>query len=114
MHIHGDVKPGQGFTLAGAAINFAGDGSSSLNLTSKPNLTFWVKAEKNTYYRVQVSTLFSPFPKTVKLLGTGLWEYKSIPLSEFGGLDPVGISGIFFGRGSPGTFDIHVDDVEFK
>lgn len=114
LRIRGQVNSGS-MPMAGALFSPGQAAFESANLSSKPILTFWAKAPADFRFRVSVlSVLTNNFPVTQKLSGTGNWKYYEFDLSEFDGLPPYGITGIFFGLGSPGPLDILIDEVQFK
>lgn len=114
LRIQGNVKPGPGMMLAGAGVFLGKNPSDAVNLTSKPTLSFWAKTDKNAPFRIGVMSVLNPTPLFKFLTGTGEWQRFEIPLTDFDGIEPFGIKGLFFGRGSQGNFDIMIDDVQFQ
>ena len=112
LEISGEVRPGFAFPWSGA-IFFPGDRPMApANLSSFKVLEFWAKGDGRTYQLMLFASSLGPMPSMQTFVAGPEWQRHTFPLADFPGVDPGGVTGIFFGAGpDPGTFKFQIDNV---
>lgn len=113
LEISGEVKKGFPFPWSGA-IFFPGDRPMEpADLSAARELVFWSRGDGRTYLVYMFAKSLGMMPAQQTFVAGPEWTRHAIPLSDFPGLDPTGIMGIFFGAGSElGTFQLRIDKVQ--
>jgi imidazolonepropionase-like amidohydrolase len=111
LKISGEVKPGFAFPWAGAVFLTGAQPMAPANLADVQALEFWMQGDGAVTVMLFAANLGQqPSMKTFEA-GTE-WKKYTFPISDFPGVDPSGLMGIFFGVSpAPRTFEIRVDDV---
>ena len=112
LEISGEVRPGFAFPWSGA-IFFPGDRPMApANLSSFKALEFWAKGDGRTYQLMLFASSLGMMPAMKTFVAGPEWQLHTLPLADFPGVDPSGVTGIFFGAGAdPGTFKFRIDNV---
>jgi hypothetical protein len=111
LKISGEVKPGFAFPWAGAMFMPGAQPMAPANLADIQGLEFWMQGD-GTITMMLFATSLGRNP-SVKTFEAGTeWQKYTFPISDFPGVDPSGLMGIFFGVSpAPRKFEIRVDDV---
>ena len=111
LKISGEVKPGFAFPWAGAMFMPGAQPMAPANLADIQAVEFWLQGDGAVTVMLFATSLGrTPSMKAVE--AGPEWKKHTLPISDFPGVDPSGLMGIFFGVSpAPRKFEIRVDDV---
>jgi len=111
LKISGEVKPGFAFPWAGAIFLTGAKPMAPANLADIQALELWMQGDGAITVMLFAANLGQqPSMKTFE--AGPEWTKYTFPISDFPGIDPSGLMGIFFGVSpTPRKFEIRVDDV---
>jgi imidazolonepropionase-like amidohydrolase len=111
LKISGEVKPGFAFPWAGAIFLAGAQPMAPANLADVQALEFWMQGDGAITVMLFAANLGQqPSMKTFE--AGPEWTKYTFPVSDFAGIDPSGLLGVFFGVSpAPRKFEIRVDDV---
>ncbi|HEX5720215.1 MAG TPA: amidohydrolase family protein [Thermoanaerobaculia bacterium] len=111
LKISGEAKPGFAFPWAGALFMPGAQPMAPANLADVQALEFWMQGDGAVTVMLFATSLGrNPALKTFE--AGKEWTKYTFPISDFPGVDPSGLMGIFFGVSpAPRAFEIRVDDV---
>lgn len=113
LEISGEVKKGFPFPWSGAIFYPGATPMAPVDLSAGRDLVFWAKGDGRTYKVFVFATSLGMMPSQQSFVAGPEWERHAIPLSQFAGVDPKTIAGIFFGAGPElGTFRFRIDNVQ--
>ncbi len=112
LEISGELKPGFDFPWAGV-IFFPGDRPMApADLSTAQALEFWAKGEGKTYQVMFFASSLGMMPGLKSFTAGPEWQRITVPLTDFPGLDPKGVMGIYIGAGADlGAFRLWIDNV---
>ncbi|MEA2564629.1 MAG: hypothetical protein QOH06_6133 [Acidobacteriota bacterium] len=111
LKISGEVKPGFAFPWAGAIFMAGAQPMAPANLADVQALEFWMQGDGAITVMLFAANLGQQ--PSMKTFEAGKeWQKYTFPISDFPGIDPSGLLGIFFGVSpAPRKFEIRVDDI---
>jgi imidazolonepropionase-like amidohydrolase len=111
LKISGEVKPGFAFPWAGAMFMPGTQPMAPVDLSGLQALEVWMQGDGAVTIMLFAASLGrTPSTKTVE--AGPEWKKYTFPISDFPGIDPSGLMGIFFGVSpAPRKFEVRVDDV---
>jgi imidazolonepropionase-like amidohydrolase len=111
LKISGEVKPGFAFPWSGAVFMTGAQPMAPANLADVQALEFWMQGDGAITVMLFAANLGQQ--PSMKTFEAGKeWTKYTFPISDFPGVDPSGLMGIFYGVSlTPRKFEIRVDDV---
>jgi len=112
LEISGEVKPGFSFPWAGQMYYPGARPMAPADLSAAKELVFWAKGDGRTYQILLFATNVGMMPVQKTFVAGPEWKRYAFPLSDFGGIDPHGLMGVFLGAGPDlGAFRFQIDGV---
>ncbi len=111
LKISGEAKPGFAFPWAGALFMPGAQPMAPVDLSGLQAVELWMQGDGPVTIMLFATSLGrNPSMKTVE--AGPEWTKYTLPVTDFPGVDPSGLMGIFFGVSpAPRKFEIRVDDV---
>lgn len=112
LEISGEVKQGFAFPWSGALFVPGAQIMAPADLSAARELVFWAKGDGRTYEVLLFASSLGMMPSQQTFVAGPEWKRYTFPLAGFPGLDPHGLTGVFFGAGPDlGTFRFRIDGV---
>jgi len=115
LQVTGELIPGAQFLWAGALFVPGTGLEDPANLSGKKTISFWAKGDGKTYTIAVTTESHQNEMPAMKSFAAGLeWKPYSFPISDFqtDGSDITGVA--FVSGGTPGKFDLEIDEVEIR
>jgi imidazolonepropionase-like amidohydrolase len=112
LEISGEVRKGFSFPWSGAIFFPGPQPMAPADLSATGALVFWARGDGQTYQVMIFARSLGMIPSRQTFVAGPEWQRHEISWKDFPGVDPTGISGIFFGAGpEPRAFRFRIDDV---
>jgi ABC-type uncharacterized transport system permease subunit len=113
--ITGEIAPGSPYPWAGAIFLPGLKPFAPANLSSKKEVSFWVKGDGRTYRLMLFSASRGQIPASQSFVAGPEWKRCSFPISSFQGMDGHDLEGLLFSGGpAPGKFAFQIDQVGIR
>lgn len=111
LEVKGEIKTGVAYPWAGVIFMPGSSPMAPADLSDVKEVAFWAKGDGGTHNVLFFATSLGWVPAVKTFVAGKEWQRHVIPLAGFDGLDPKGVTGIFWGGGSPGAFEFRIDGV---
>jgi hypothetical protein len=115
LHVTGEVAPSFQIAWSGAMFSPGRRIMDAVDLSSKKNISFWVKGDGKTYRIMLFTKKSGPIPLIQTFSAGSEWKQFTFPISSFEGADGHSISALIFAAGpAPGSFEFYLDEVHIE
>lgn len=115
LKVSGEIANGLAFAWGGVMFSPGEQTFAAANLSSKKELTFWVKGDGQKYRVLIFTESGGRIPASQTFVAGQEWKQQTFALSDFNGIDGHDLTAILFVGGPiPGKFDFQIDDLWLK
>lgn len=112
LEVSGELKDGFAFPWAGVIFFPGARPMAPVDLSKAQALEFWAKGEGKTCQVLFFASSLGMMPAQKIFTASPEWQRYTFPFTDFPGLDPKGILGIYIGGGTDlGAFRFQIDNV---
>lgn len=111
LEVAGELRTETAYAWAGVMFLPGPAAMAPADLSDVRELVFWAKGDGGTHQVLFFATSLGWVPALKTFVAGKEWQRHAIPLAGIDGFDPKGVTGIFWGGGTPGAFRFQIDGV---